>query len=276
MDKKEPPMIPLYILTNGYSTGRFLGDGCLGTVYVVKKDNQIFAKKNVIMNKNDIMDVFNSFEFMKEFDSAYLLKFYDHFWSGNILCLVSELFTEGMNLRKVLEGDLDGKIIDLKISMKIFLQLVLGLEYLHDRNITHGNLIPENIFVKNEKWDVKIGDFGLGRLIKASKTKINPSLEYFAPEAIYNLPNDKSDVWSLGVVMYEMVEKRLPFDVRALLFGETMRPMQPFVDPDIVSLVSGMLERDITKRLSIKEIKKERGVLKYAHQTNLSQYFHDK
>jgi serine/threonine protein kinase len=99
---------------------------------------------------------------------------------------------------------------------------MLGLNYLHHQSITHRDLKPENILlVSNDpnNFDIKISDLGFAQEFKKdegeSMTLVLGSPLYMAPELVSNKPYDeKVDVWSLGVITYQLLSGRTPFESR--------------------------------------------------------------
>ena len=131
----------------------------------------------------------------------------------------AHLFTEYMDV-----GDLFNYVIDSPLSRLIepeakfvMFQVCQGLNYLHDLKIGHGDLKLENIFVKNRFGNLvfKIGDFGLS-VLDENVTKNNGTFLYRAPE-IFQEGNPiisvrKSDMWSLGIIIYACLSGHSPFD----------------------------------------------------------------
>ncbi|XP_058791478.1 serine/threonine-protein kinase nekl-2-like isoform X2 [Phymastichus coffea] len=100
-----------------------------------------------------------------------------------------------------------------KDSLYLFAQILLGVHHIHSKNILHRDLKPENIMLTGRMGDiVKIGDFGLSRDLQEYNLSHAGSYYYVAPEMLRKQPYDfKSDVWSMGVVLYEMLTKELAF-----------------------------------------------------------------
>ena len=86
-------------------------------------------------------------------------------------------------------------------------QLVFGVKYLHQNNVVHRDLKPDNIFLTSDRY-VKFGDFGLASVLQMGDyTKIDMgSLKYMAPEIIKTQPTKfEPDIWSLGCIIYEII-----------------------------------------------------------------------
>ena len=102
-----------------------------------------------------------------------------------------------------------------KYCKKYLKQLACGLEYLHSNNILHRDLKPQNILL-TDSYDIKLTDFGFARIIDKNEmiNTLCGSPMYMAPEIInkrdYNI---KSDLWSVGIIMYEMLYGCVPFNV---------------------------------------------------------------
>ena len=143
-----------------------------------------------------------------------ILQFHDSFVEGNIMNIITEL-CEG--------GDLNGYITDVKergrtipekLVMDWLVQLTLALNYMHQRLVLHRDLKSNNIFLRH--GIIKVGDFGIARVLQG--TMEMPSTfagtpYYMSPECLQSKGyNSKSDIWSLGCVLFEICSLKHAFD----------------------------------------------------------------
>lgn len=137
-----------------------------------------------------------------------VIQLLDSFETNNEFCLVTEL-AQGQ-LYEILEED---KKLPEKEIRKIAMQLVAGLFYLHSNNVIHRDIKPQNVLI-SANGIIKICDFGFARAIenKAMITSIKGTPLYMAPELLKEYPyNQKADLWSLGVILYELFVGQPPF-----------------------------------------------------------------
>lgn len=88
--------------------------------------------------------------------------------------------------------------------------MCLAIRYLHEKNIIHGDIKPENV-VLTKGGPAKLCDFGSASLFGQQRSN-SGTLEYLAPEAVLNFPqNHKVDVWALGILLFEMISGSAPF-----------------------------------------------------------------
>ncbi len=133
--------------------------------------------------------------------------------------------------------------------------IVAGLSFLHDRGIVHRDLKPANVY--NENDIVKIGDIGLAKYISQSRrnaqTESVGTVYYMAPEVARGQYGHEVDIYSLGVVLYEMLTGKLPFDGEStgeiLMKHLTEKPDLTPVPEQFRSVVSRALEKDPQKRV---------------------------
>lgn len=93
--------------------------------------------------------------------------------------------------------------------------MCLALKHVHDKKIIHRDLKSSNVFLKVDNT-ILLGDFGIAKELKFSEEKANSQIGtpyYLSPEIIENKPyNKKTDVWSLGVLLYELCALKHPFE----------------------------------------------------------------
>ncbi|NXP78106.1 NEK11 kinase, partial [Ramphastos sulfuratus] len=170
-------------------------------------------------------------------------------------------------------GDLDFKIQEYKESGKMFaqrqildwfIQLVLGVNYMHERRILHRDLKAKNIFLKKNL--LKIGDFGVSRLLMGScdlATTFTGTPYYMSPEALQHQGYDtKSDIWSLGCILYEMCCLTHAFAGHSFLSvvlkvveGSSPSLPEPYPRP-LDALLGSMLSKDPALRPAAADILK--------------------
>ena len=147
-----------------------------------------------------------------------------------------------------------------------FTQIWLGLKHIHDRKILHRDLKAQNIFLMKSGM-VKIGDLGIARILSKTnewvKTMVGTPY-YLSPEIVQNKPyNFKSDIWSLGVLLYELWALKPPFDGTSLqMLGMRITRGNYWALPrqyskEITSLVKRMLNINSYKRPNIHSVLQE-------------------
>jgi BR serine/threonine kinase len=170
----------------------------------------------------------------------------------------------------VLELGSGGELFDYLVSKRrlsrcealcFFREIIYGLEYLHQHGICHRDLKPENILLDRFNH-IKIADFGFARWMKSNVAETScGSPHYAAPEVVRGCQYDgrMADVWSAGVILFALLAGRLPFDdpsIRILLSKVKLgKYTMPHFDPDIVDLMTGLLQVNVEKRLTIAQIK---------------------
>ncbi|HTK82605.1 MAG TPA: protein kinase [Bacteroidota bacterium] len=188
-------------------------------------------------------------------------------------------FVEGKTLKSTISGLKSGEGIPARQALDWTIQIAQGLKAAHDKSIIHRDIKPENIMLTKDEQP-KIMDFGIAKLKSGSGfTKTGMSLgtlSYMSPEQAQGVPADlRTDIWSLGVVLYEMLTTDLPFKaeheagLQYLIVNE--EPPAPSIldrriPHQIDSVVKKMLTKDRNKRYEnmdalIKSLQEVRGDL---------------
>ena len=153
--------------------------------------------------------------------------------------------------------------LDRHESLRLTAQIIAGLEHCHTHSICHRDLKPENLLL-DDKLNIKIADFGMAQLMKKDTTLKTScgSPHYASPEIIEGGTYDakKTDVWSIGVILYALITGSLPFDhdniptlLQMVCRGQYTTPA--FVHADVSHLISRMLTVDPNRRILLESIK---------------------
>ena len=156
-----------------------------------------------------------------------------------------------------------GKYLHEDLILFIFLQLCLAVNYIHSRHILHRDIKTQNIFI-TRGFVVKLGDFGIARILDGTsefaKTCIGTPY-YLSPEICENKPyNNKSDLWAMGCVLYEMSTLKHAFKAGSMknLILKIIRGSYPPINSrysyDLRNLVTALLKRNPKERPSLESI----------------------
>ena len=109
-----------------------------------------------------------------------------------------------------LQEKINERLLDKETVRRIYKEVCQAVRYLHERSIIHGDVKPENV-VMTKKGEAKLCDFGSASRFGQQRSN-SGTLEYLAPESVLNYPqNHKVDVWSLGILLFEMITGAAPF-----------------------------------------------------------------
>ena len=140
-----------------------------------------------------------------------------------------------------------------------FTQICLALKHIHDRKILHRDLKSQNIFLSKNGL-VKLGDFGIAKCLNYTLDKANTYIGtpyYLSPEIVQNMDYSfKSDIWSLGVLLYEMICLKVPFEATLSLkiIKGSYNPIPSHFSKELRNLLAALLSVDHLKRPNINNI----------------------
>lgn len=215
------------------------------------------------MDKKQKQDALNEVRVLKAMRHPYIITYRESFMDRKFLCIVMD-YADGGDMYKKIEFQKNiSKLMPENQLLDWFVQMALAIKHIHDNKILHRDLKTQNIFMTSNQ-EIKIGDFGIARVLQhtydCAKTAIGTPY-YLSPEICQEMPyNQKSDVWSLGCILYEMVTLRHAFDSNSMkgLVLKILRGTYPEIpshySQDLKDLISEMLIKDPARRPSIRKV----------------------
>ena len=263
-----------------YKIKKKLGIGSYGTVYLVQKSNFEYVIKQISLfslSPKQKLEVKQESKLLSKINSKYVVKYYESFEEKDNLNIVMEYCNYG-DLNEFLEKHKNsGHLLLENLIWKIFIKISLGLGYIHSENILHRDLKSLNIFLTNE-LDIKIGDLGVAKQLQNTcfaNTFIGTPY-YLSPEMCEEKPyNEKSDVWALGCILYELCTFKHPFNANSqgalilkIIKGK-FEMIPNMYSEDMKKLVSDLLKRDFNVRPTVFEVLRRKEIVEKSKEFGL-------
>ncbi|XP_026219414.1 serine/threonine-protein kinase Nek3 [Anabas testudineus] len=199
-----------------YSLLRVIGEGSFGRALLVrcKNSQEKYVVKEIQLPKNrsKLESTRREAVLLSRMKHLNIVAFREAFEADDLLCIVMEYCSGGDLLQMIQRQKTATFCVD--DILKWFAQMCAGAKYIHDKRVLHRDLKSKNIFL-TDNGTIKLGDFGSACVLNSSKAYAHTYVGtpyYVAPEIWDNKPyNNKSDVWSLGCVLYELCTLRHPF-----------------------------------------------------------------
>lgn len=254
-----------------------IGRGALSVVYLAKDTLKSInyaikeMKKEVLMERlGSLEPVYNEIDIHSRLIHKNIIKVHNVYEDNDSIKIILEHASQG-SLHTYIKRS---KGLTEKKAFDFFIQAASAIHFLHLNNIIHRDLKPEN-FIIGDKDDLKLCDFGWSnRIFSSTRDTICGTVEYMAPEIVNRQQYDKAiDIWSLGILLYELIHKHSPFNTNKIDNNNPYEIMAKIkndnvlfekdISRDCQDIIKRMLEKDQKKRITIDEIFKHPFVTNY-------------
>jgi len=267
MPASKPPSSATARTLGRYTIENQLGKGAMGAVYrgVDPRINRVVAIKTLNLQQEfeaeELEQVkerfFHEAEVAGRLNHPHIVTIYDVGEDHGLGFIAMELI-DGHDMRRYTRKE---QLLPINRIMEMAAQIAEALDFAHRNGVVHRDIKPSNIMLDKSGRQVKVADFGIARIGSSGKTRTGTVLgtpPYMSPEQLSGRPLDgRSDVFSLGVVLFELVTGRRPFE------GDTVATLMSRIandrHPDLMTLRGGVpaclrniidktLEKDPDKR----------------------------
>jgi serine/threonine protein kinase len=209
--------MPDRLIANRYQVLRELGSGGRGTVYLARDAHTGATVSLKVLHPHLTKALNFPGRFEREaraamgLESPHVVRILDHGQDGDQHFLVTE-YVEGKTLAQLLQ---ERGRLSADEALSITTQVAEALQAAHRAGVTHGDIKPGNVIIA-EDGTAKVSDFGIAKalwdLARSQRSLFRATPEYAAPELLQGRADIRSDIYSLGVVLYEMLSGRVPFE----------------------------------------------------------------
>ncbi len=250
-----------------YQVEKELGRGAMGAVYLGRdpKINRVVAIKTIALSQefdeHELVEVkerfFREAETAGRLSHPNIVTIFDAGEEHDLAYIAMELL-KGKDLAAHIGRD---RLLPTSTVLALVRKVAEALDYAHSQNVVHRDIKPANIMYEPESGTIKVTDFGIARITDSSKTKTGMVMgtpSYMSPEQLSGQKVDgRSDLFSLGVMLYQMLTGELPFtgDSMATLMyrianisHRDIRELSPTLPPCLSNIINKALEKDTTKR----------------------------
>ncbi|KAI9313296.1 kinase-like domain-containing protein [Dichotomocladium elegans] len=258
-----------------FEIGKALGEGKFGRVYLAREKASGFVVALKVLYKKELAkhgverQLRREVEIQGNLRHPNILRLYGYFHDEKRVFLILEYAARG-ELYKVLQ---EKQMLPESTAAQYIAQMANALSYLHSKRVIHRDIKPENLLL-GLKGELKIGDFGwsVRTGITDRRSTVCGTLDYLPPEMVQGrVHNEKVDLWSLGVLLYELICGQPPFEenegyeatYRRIISVDLKIPT--FVSKEASDLIRRLLVYKAVNRIPLRDVVKHPFIIKHVH-----------
>jgi serine/threonine protein kinase len=258
--------LPPTLERSGYQAVRQIGKGGFGQAHLVFHKNQqrYYVAKHVNlagMTPKQRKEAHNEITMLQRLDHPNIVRYIEYVEEGPHLYIIMEYADGGDLFGHLKKVNTTGKRLTEEQVMALFTQVAMAVKHMHDRRMLHRDIKTQNVFL-TKSHVVKLGDFGISTVLNNTMAMAQTMCGtpcYFSPELCAGKPyNNKSDIWALGVLLYEICTAGdLPFEsanMKTLMDAickKTPKRVPSVYSDSLANLVAAMLNKDPKQRPDI-------------------------
>lgn len=249
---------------NDFEIGKPLGKGKFGSVYLAREKVSKYIVAIKVLHKSQLLKAGVEHQLRREIEiqshlrNRNILRMYGYFYDAKRIYLILEYSPGGELYKKLTQK---GRFSE-RTSAKYISDLALALDYCHGKHVIHRDIKPENLLLGAHS-EIKIADFGWS--VHAPTSRRNTlcgTLDYLPPEMVEGREHDeKVDIWSLGVLLYEFLYGGPPFEAeghsatyRRISRVDLRFPPRPEVSEDAKDLIRRLLVKEPSQRMKLRDV----------------------
>mmetsp|Transcript_37572 Transcript_37572/g.86810 ORF Transcript_37572/g.86810 Transcript_37572/m.86810 type:complete len:693 (+) Transcript_37572:97-2175(+) len=259
-----------------YEIGHILGRGASGVAFIVRpkptRDPPIeYVAKEIWIGRFDEKkkkDAFAECQLLRKLSHNHIVTCIDIILDKDVLYIVMEHANGGDLSRRIMERKKESVLFSERTVMSVFIQICVALHHIHWYKILHRDLKPANVFIFGEGeldgCGIKLGDFGIAKMLEGTHCQAHSTVgtpSYLSPEICKNNPYGRqSDIWALGVILYELACLKVPFQagnlpaMALMICTSEPRPVPDDFSEGLSDLVKSLLEKEPAKRPAVGKV----------------------
>eukprot|EP01062_Namystynia_karyoxenos_P004615 TRINITY_DN11642_c0_g1_i1.p1 TRINITY_DN11642_c0_g1~~TRINITY_DN11642_c0_g1_i1.p1 ORF type:complete len:1343 (+),score=305.81 TRINITY_DN11642_c0_g1_i1:76-4104(+) len=258
---------PVSRFSQEYDKVRVIGNGSYGSAVLCarRRDDALLVVKILKTRQGNRERAQNEIRILKQLHHPNIVQYFDHWQDGERLFISMEYAEDGDLRAAVTQQRRRGRPFPERLVVSWMLQLASALYYIHSMRVLHRDIKSNNIFLAERGRVIKVGDFGISKQLDAStdfaRTVIGTPY-YLSPEIVDGKKyNSKSDVWSVGVLLHEIMTFEYPFqaatqqELFALIRGgRRPRASSRGYSAGLLDLLDSLLDCDRRRRPSARQL----------------------